>query len=369
MPRNIVVCCDGTANEFSKNQTNVVKLYSMLVQDPTLQATFYHPGLGTMEPPGALTSLGRVATKVAGLAFGYGLSDDIGNAYRFLMATFQPGDNLYLFGFSRGSYTVRAVASLLHRYGLIRPGNESLVPYAIRMLSGLNKASQPSHDGANPLSEYFQLSGEFKATMSWTDCTPHFVGVWDTVSSVGWVNSPLRLPDLANNPDIAVGRHAVALDERRAFFRQNLWRPTPTGGPRDLVQVWFPGVHCDVGGGYPLAESGLSNIALEWMVREARAHGLLIDPDRELQLLGPPGSWRSLHRYDAPAHESLDGAWKIAEYLPRKHFNYTTRTTQRYANHGERRTIDPGSLIHRSAELRANGTYKHFLPVDVTFVD
>jgi uncharacterized protein (DUF2235 family) len=71
------------------------------------------------------------------------------------------------------------------------------------------------------------------------------------VSSVGWIENPLSLPYSADNGDIAIGRHAVAIDERRAFFRTNLWRPRPDGGPKDLKQVWFPGVHCDVGGGYP----------------------------------------------------------------------------------------------------------------------
>jgi uncharacterized protein (DUF2235 family) len=369
MPKNIIVCCDGTANEFSKNQTNVVKLYSTLIQDPGLQATFYHPGLGTMEPPGALTFVGRIATRIAGLAFGYGLPDDIRNAYQFLMSTYQPGDKVFLFGFSRGSYTVRAVASLLHRYGLIRPGNESLVPYAIRMLSNLENARKQSQRDVDAMAEYFQLSGQFKAIMSWTDCKPHFVGVWDTVSSVGWVTSPFKLPDLANNPDIAVGRHAISLDERRAFFRQNLWRPNATGGPKDLVQVWFPGVHCDVGGGYPLSESGLSDIALEWMVREAKVYGLLVDPDKELKVVGLPGSWLTLKRYDAPAHESLTGAWKFAEYIPKQHFDFTTNTSERYANHGKRRFISPDSLVHRSAELRYGGHYKLFLPTGVTFVD
>ena len=90
----------------------------------------------------------------------------------------------------------------------------------------------------------------------------------------------MKLPYSANNPDIAIGRHAVSIDERRAFFRTNLWRPDPPSadsGPKDLKQVWFPGVHCDVGGGYPEAESGLSKFALEWMVREAALVGLLID--------------------------------------------------------------------------------------------
>src|SRR5678816_4216922 len=97
-------------------------------------------------------------------------------------------------------------------------------------------------------------------------CKPWFVGVWDTVSSVGWVANPLKLPYVTNSPDIQVGRHAIAIDERRAFFRNHLWRPSDEepSGPKDLKQVWFPGVHCDVGGGYPEAESGLAKEALQW---------------------------------------------------------------------------------------------------------
>jgi uncharacterized protein (DUF2235 family) len=92
MPRNIVLCCDGTANEFARHNTNVVKLHAMLQRDPAVQVTYYHPGLGTMEPAGALTTLARRTTKVLGMAFGYGLRDDIRDAYVFLMRNFEPGD-------------------------------------------------------------------------------------------------------------------------------------------------------------------------------------------------------------------------------------------------------------------------------------
>src|SRR6266852_2075228 len=142
MARNIVICCDGTANEFTKNNTNVVKLYSTLERDPATQVTFYHPGLGTMEPEGALTTFSRKVTKLLGMALGYGLSNDIRDAYVFLMQNFERGDKVFLFGFSRGAYTVRAVASLLHMYGLIHPGNEPLVTYAIRMLTGISRADE-----------------------------------------------------------------------------------------------------------------------------------------------------------------------------------------------------------------------------------
>jgi uncharacterized protein (DUF2235 family) len=251
MPKNIVICCDGTANEFAKNNTNVVKLYSALRRNPATQVTYYHPGLGTMEPVGALTTWARKVTKVLGMAFGHGLANDIRDAYVFLMKHYEPEDKAFLFGFSRGAYTVRAVASLLHVYGLAQPGNEALVPYIIRMMLGIQRATDSTDstaDGRRAVNVYFTLAQDFKRMMARTDCKPWFVGVWDTVSFVGWVENPLKLPYVTSNPDIEIGRHAIAIDERRAFFRSHLWR-TPADksqphGPKDLKQVWFPGVHC-----------------------------------------------------------------------------------------------------------------------------
>ena len=300
--KNLVLCCDGTANQFARNRTNVVKLFSTLVQDPKKQAVYYHPGLGTMEPPGALTDVAKRLTRLFGQAFGYGLEADIRDAYAFIMRHFENDDRLFLFGFSRGAYTVRAVAALLYRYGLLPEGNEAHIPYAIRLLSGINRVRNKEER-----SEYFRLAGEFKATFGkFRPCKPWFVGVWDTVSSVGWFENPLHLPDTADNPDIAIGRHAIAIDERRAFFRSNLWRlkdQPPKSGPVDPKQVWFAGVHCDVGGGYPEVESGLSKIALKWMLDEAIAKGLMVDDDKMALVLGNAGGGHSKPDATARMHE------------------------------------------------------------------
>src|SRR5260370_24230099 len=119
------------------------------------------------------------------------------------MTYFEKGERLFVFGLSRGAYTPSAVASLLHMYGLIRKGDEPLVPYAIRMqmalrrAQGRTKANQPPQVRAP-----FKLADEFKAHFSGTPCGPYCVGVWDTVSSVGWIETPLRLPYPATNPDI-----------------------------------------------------------------------------------------------------------------------------------------------------------------------
>lgn len=365
--RNLVLCCDGTANEFAENRTNVIKLYSALVQDPRRQLTYYHPGVGTMEPAGALTIFSRKVTKLLGMAIGYGLENDIRDAYTFLMRNYQPQDKIFLFGFSRGAYTARAVASLLKMYGLIGAGNEPLVPYAIRMMMAIQRADRTDPKQSTAINEYFELAAQFKSTMS-RDCKPWFVGVWDTVNSVGWVENPLKLPYIASNPDISVGRHAISIDERRAFFRTNLWRPpsdaaTPFG-PADLKQVWFAGVHCDVGGGYAEAESGLSKIALAWMLKEARQYGLVVDSAKEPEVLGETGQGGYVKPNPlADPHESLQGWWRLAEFIPKKHFNWKTRCEERRMNLFRRRTIPPGSWIHESVFQRGP-EYCRRLPQD-----
>ena len=360
MPRNLVICCDGTANEFAPNKTNVLKLFYTLVHDPDRQVVFYHPGIGTMEAIGAVTSFGRKLTKVLGLAFGYGLERDIRDAYAFLMNHFEAGDQLYLFGFSRGAYTVRIVASMLHMYGLIHRGNEPLIPYAIRMLMAVNHLGPADPAGAGPRrerDEIFELAQGFREHFCGAPCTPHFVGIWDTVSSVGWFENPVHVPFTDSNPGIAIGRHAVAIDERRAFFRTNLWHPKPDGGgPRDLKQVWFPGVHKDVGGGYAEAESGLSKIALGWMLREAEAAGLLVDAAKVDRMLGRSDPALAKPDPGAKLHNSLKINWWPAEFVPKRHYDWVRKTYARRMNLFRPRTIPEHALIHDSAYERG-GAY------------
>ena len=367
MSKNVVLCCDGTANEFAPDRTNVVKLYYALVQDPTRQVVSYHPGLGTMEAPGALTGIAKRVTKLAGLAFGAGLERDVRDAYVYLMNNFEDGDRVYMFGFSRGAYTVRAVASLLKMYGLLPRGNEPFVPYAVRMLNAVNSASEKGDREAS-----FDLASEFRETFDKAGrCRPHFVGVWDTVSSVGWVENQLRLPYSTSNPDIAHGRHAVALDERRAFFRTNFWWPgrTPEDtGPKDLKQVWFPGVHCDVGGGYPESQSALSKLPLKWMMDEAANLQLIFDDERRATVLGDRGGKHVKPDGTASAHESLTGWWWPAEFLWKRHYDRSSALEGRRMNLGRRRSFPPKPSIHRSAYERGED-YASRLPEDAVVVD
>ncbi|MBP2315327.1 DUF2235 domain-containing protein [Azospirillum soli] len=366
MAKNVVVCCDGTANEFATNRTNVAKLFFTLVKNPIEQAVHYHPGVGTMEPPGALTRTGALLTRTAGLAFGYGLDRDVRDAYTFIADTFEDGDKLFLFGFSRGAYTVRAVAALLYMYGLIPKGNAPLVPYAVRMMWAINRLRRKRRpgDADDPrIDEYFRLAADFKVTFSRV-CKPHFVGVWDTVSSVGWFTSPVSLPYTTYNSDIAIGRHAVAIDERRAFYRTHLWRLPPDANKHrnDIKQVWFPGVHCDVGGGYPEAESGLSKFPLEWMIAEAEAAGLKVDGGKVATILGRSRDGYARPDPDALLHQSMRGLWHLAEYAPKPHWN--GQATQWRASLNRPRSWPERPLVHRVAWERDGGRYATRLPAD-----
>jgi uncharacterized protein (DUF2235 family) len=368
MPKNVVICCDGTSNEFAQANTNVVKLFSTLVNDPERQLTFYHPGLGTMGPPGAITEFDKYWTKLAGLSMGYGLANDIRDAYVFLMENFREGDQLYIFGFSRGAYTARSLAAVLHMYGLIRRGNDPLVPYAVSMMKSLHNAHKIPDKQA--VRDYFELASHFRQTFS-QECKPHFVGVWDTVSSVGWVFHPLSLPYTANNPDIAISCHAVAIDERRGFFPPNLWRLNSNpnkAGPKMLKQVWFSGSHSDVGGGYPEAESEQSKYALEWMIVEARDAGLLVDPGRVRWIFGAtPGSPYVAPSVRRPVHESLTFWWKLTEVIPKPHFDEATGKEGLRMNLGRRRQLPAGAQVHESAYLRGPD-YVTRLPPDAVCV-
>ena len=348
MAKNIVICCDGTGNEFGESKSNVVKLYKMLVHDAS-QIAYYHPGVGTMGARNALSGLSKWWTKVIGLAFGYGISDNIADAYEFLMRTFQPDDTLYVFGFSRGAYTARALCGMLHIIGLLREDNEGLIPYSIRMIK------QKHID--------FAVAADFKKTFC-RECKPHFVGVWDTVSSVGWVYNVAHFPgtNATHNPDMSIIRHAVSIDERRAFFRQNLFG-APHDAQQDVKEIWFGGVHSDVGGSYPESESQLSKIALQWMACEAEAAGLRVDQNRKADILGGKPPYVAPDPLTANQHESLKGAWWFAEFWPKEVFRPVTVAGQAEPmwkpgirmNLGRRRIIQSGVHIHQSVIDRIRG--------------
>jgi uncharacterized protein (DUF2235 family) len=351
MSKNIVICCDGTGNEYGDHNSYVVKVYRTLVINDAQQVAYYHPGVGTMGAPTARNRLEMVWTMLTGLAFGGGLLDNVADAYRYLMEIYKDGDQVYLFGFSRGAYTVRALAGLLHMFGLLCPGNNGLIPYVTRMYAKRTRE-------AKGMEHTFAVAEGFKQTFC-RDCPLHFVGVWDTVSSVGLIWNPVRLPYTAQNPLMRIGRHAVSIDERRCYFRNNLW-----GAPlkdQDIQQVWFAGVHSDVGGSYAYAECGLSQISFEWMLCEAVTFGLIVDANKAKVELGrmPPHP-------PVPAdargqvHNSLTWSWWLLEVLPHRYYDVASQRVRWRIPLGARRLIPEGSVLHRTVneKRRLDSGYK-----------
>lgn len=352
-PRNLVVLCDGTNNEFGIENTSIVRLAQVLERDPRQQLPFYDPGVGTLPEPTRTTRLGKWLSKAAGLAFGQGLMQNVEDAYRFLMEQWRPGDRVFLFGFSRGAYTARALASLLHIFGLLPAGSHNLLPYLMRHFSTSGRTLKK---GGAAQRAFWRFSAEFRATFAQPTgqngqrrFQVHFVGVFDTVSSLGWVWDPVTVPFTRSNPSVNIVRHAVALDERRWFFRQNTFRAAPG---QDFQELWFPGVHSDIGGGYSEAEGGLWREAYAWMLEAAEAAGLKVDGERrhEVWTRSPVPEKPWLERQ----HESLTRAWWPAEFFPKRTFDRAKRKKAFWPSigRGRCRSVPSGARLHLSAVKR-----------------
>jgi uncharacterized protein (DUF2235 family) len=284
--RNLIVCCDGTGNEYCEDNSNVVKLFQSLRREPN-QIAFYDPGVGTILSDRDRTLLSKFISKTLDLATGRSLQKNVQEAYTWMMNNYEDGDQVFLFGFSRGAHTVRRLASVVDSCGLLYPGNRNMVPYVSKMylenyLNGKNKA----------------VVKGFKDTYS-RSCPIHFLGVWDTVSALTtrWKKASL---DGELHPGIKNAFHAISIDEGRKKFPVNLWIEPAPGNGQTVEQVWFRGVHSDVGGSYH--DAGLSDIALIWMIENAKKHGLLVKSDYSSGLRPNPS---------AKAHQSREGLWKI----------------------------------------------------------
>ncbi len=276
MSKNIVILIDGTGNEVAANETNVFRLAGMLPKNSPAQIFHYDPGVGTQGLPVTDVLSLRVLAQVAGLAVGFGLYTRVANAYRYLMRVWQPGDKIFLFGFSRGAYAVRVLAGLIDKIGILEDGQESLITYALKLYADPKNVA---------------VSSRFKNVLGRNVDEIAFLGLWDTVKSVYEIElspprlSAVALPRTRDNGAVRMVRHALAIDERRRFYRTNKWIPASKIGSTDVKQVWFAGVHSDIGGGYP--EAGLSKIPLAWMIREASSAGLALDQPRVDDLIPP----------------------------------------------------------------------------------
>lgn len=354
MARNLIICSDGTNNSLQRDLTNVAHLSRLAVLDPQEQFVYYDVGVGVDASPGVMTKIGATISRWSGLAFGTGLVENVREAYLAIVDNFQDGDQLYLFGFSRGAYTVRVLAGLLQHYGLLGPEYRDRADEIVKAFGtlfpkdGSADARDPSRRDAY-LKRTFANAERIKSTCS-RDCRIHFLGLWDTVSSLGWAYDPKTFPNTKQMPNAAIVRHALALDERRAKFRTN--RVEPVNG-QDVREVWFAGVHSDVGGGYPAAESGLAKITLRWMLREAAKAGMKINTD-DLKTV-PLDDADVAADECAMQHESLSKAWWALEYLRLPHRRFDGKEwideTIRYQGKGWR-SIHPGDRVSRAVERR-----------------
>lgn len=363
-PRNLVLLMDGTSNQINDRHTNVLRLFRICAKNDE-QLVFYHPGVGTIARESNWQLLRQKIAAFAGLAFGYGLDDNVIAAYSFLVENWRKGDRVFLFGFSRGAWTVRVLAGLIHTVGLLRQGETHLANHA---LGAYKRAARTSE---------LPYAWRFARVVSTRRMPIWFMGCFDTVASVIvprpdrlYIPSLEELPFTKENPSVLNFRHALAIDERRRMFRVATWaegqeyRPYLAAhsfsAPQDCQQVWFAGVHGDVGGGYSENKSALAKIPLEWMVEEARSKGLHVMTGRFNRLVRGKKHRRSADESVspdplAPQQRSLTAPWWPLELFPKRKKRIETRRWPLpflYWPFGERRRIPPGAQIHPSVEQR-----------------
>lgn len=339
-PRQLIVCCDGTNNTLTggTHDTNVLKIVGQLAPEDNNQLVYYDPGVGVpdqMPAVGLLNHLTRKRERIAGLAKGKGVYENIAEAYSFLVENYAPGDQVYIFGFSRGAFTARCVAGMVHLFGILRADSKPLILTLIRVyfttpsdnreevgklwgvwtarraLQAKQENEQLAHDTgmamgaatADDVRTYFvqkkkrkvtrkevadQVRNGFTSPHGRTAYT-HFIGVWDTVESVGMPALSRSITSdgtTRQKEGFRHVRHALSMDEHRRSFTPRLYWDedyTVDGGgdpahARSLRQRWFRGAHGDVGGGYDEHEAGLSDQAFRWMIGEAQDCGLRTVP-------------------------------------------------------------------------------------------
>ena len=325
MNKRIIICADGTWNRPEEDikrdfPTNVLRLARAIKPtdiDGVPQQVFYDWGVGSYYQ------------QFAGGATGKGLHKNIMDDYRYIVQNYSPGDEIFLFGFSRGSYTIRSLCGLINNCGILKRPDANLIQQAFNLYKKSGKANMPSGD----------KSIAFREQHSHPDKTVHFVGVWDTVGAMGIPISFLGLFDDKDEfydtkigSNVKVARHAMAIDEHRSDFEPTIWEEKPT---MDLVQVWFAGAHSNVGGSYKPDPDGslLSDNALDWMIKEAAMHGLTMEPHLRQSINKSP---------TATLHNS------------RRSFYRVKRKFYRELNHGKGEV-----LFHRSVKQRWDADDKY----------
>jgi hypothetical protein len=274
--RQLIICCDGTNNNLTgrRSDTNVAQLCELLSPDSQNQLLYYDPGVGNSGTfPGATWKerIQQKSERLSGLAFGSGIYENIAQVYLFLMRNWKEGDDIFLFGFSRGAFTARSLGGLVTQFGILRPDMEVMLPTLIHLYFLDRDANLAEFTLIkNQITDLF-ASEPGRLAPVW------FVGVWDTVESVG-APLPLMKKKISAKATIVNKRfhhvrQALALDEYRYTFA-----PRPywiehgydyAAKGQSIAQEWFSGGHCDVGGGHANAQAGLSAHSLLWMVDQA----------------------------------------------------------------------------------------------------
>jgi uncharacterized protein (DUF2235 family) len=283
MPKNLVVFCDGTWNRADQttidgrpSRTNVLRLFEATqLQDKegNSQVIHYIEGVGT-----------RWSDRLTGGGFGFGISENIKAGYSFIASNYEPGDKLFLVGFSRGAYTARSIAGFIRNMGILTRDKLHLVNEAYEKYKDATPDWRPDSDA----------SKEFRVKNAHGGETIAFLGVWDTVGAlgapfgriIGWIVDKLfqcRFHDVKLSSIIESAYHALAIDERRWPFRPTRWELNKTHAERNAAnpdaplyeEQWFRGVHSNIGGGYP--NTCLSDVSLEWMAKRAQRLGLNVD--------------------------------------------------------------------------------------------
>ena len=342
MPKNIVICSDGTGNSWGEQVSNVARLVqSMELSQSAGQVAFYDQGIGTdprhvnevqgykdkereqrcgltvLDPPYRAWWIPPSIARVAGLAIGYGLRRNVKELYTALAGCYAEGDSIFLFGFSRGAFTVRVLAGLIFRCGLLP-----------KDAPDFDATFANAYDLYTPHLQDFDAVQRFKRDQNVHEPHVHFLGLWDTVKSYGGI-WPQSLPHLRHNPIVSEIRHGLGLDERRSWFLPTSWggidsdrrMDDPRYQTQTIVEIWFRGCHSDVGGGYE--DDAAARIPLRWMLNEAATAGLRLNQaGRDLAVSSDP---------ECPAlHDSLTGGWLFTEYLPRWELDNSTSPPKRF---------------------------------------
>lgn len=298
MNKRLIICLDGTWNtpDNGSNPTNVVKIMrGIRSRDDhgTPQTVFYCPGVGTD---------GGVFDRIVGGAFGRGLERNVQDGYRFLANNYEPGDEIYIFGFSRGAYTARSLGGFISICSLLKNGAMDRLPEAWQIYR--TKPNKRNIDQLREINELAHKGVRIKC-----------LGVWDTVGALGipgeslqWVNRgkyEFHDTKLGKNVDFAF--HAIAIDEKRGPFAPAPWQKPDHNDYKLVEQVWFPGVHSNIGGGY--ADARLSDLALEWMIGRVTASTKLAFDDKYIgdELRGD---------YVGEIYESRGTLYSVSKFLP-----------------------------------------------------